>query len=113
MKNSKSLFLRWTAVLLALAVTIFSLLLGMQINKAEPTGMNVPPQPRHVTTFDSPRPEIGIEQLLNLDEANGFDPNLTSLKWKRERQREALNQPTPAYEQVASVSHDQKGVHEQ
>ena len=113
MKNSR-LILKWTAVLLVIAVTIFSLLLSLRMKKAGQTDMDVPSQPRYVTTLDRPRPEIRIERLLNLDDPNDFDPDLTSLlKRERERQRGTANQNATSYEQLASVSHDQKGARQQ
>ena len=113
MKNSR-LILKWTAVLLVIAVTIFSLLLSLRMKKAGHTDIDVPAQPRYVTTLDRPRPEIRIERLLNLDDPNDFDPDLTSLlKRERERQRGTANQNATSCEQVASVSHDQKGGRQQ
>ena len=113
MKNSR-LVLRWTAVLLVIAVTIFSLLLSLRMKKAGQTDMDLPSQPKSVTTLDRPRPEIRIERLLDLNDPNDFDPDLTSLlKRERERQRGAANQNATSFEQVASVSPDQKGIHGQ
>ncbi len=109
MKKSRLVF-RWTAVLLGIAV-ICSLLLSLRMKKAGQVDMNVPSQPRYVTTLDRPRPEIRIERLLNLEDPNDFDPDLTSLlKRERQRQRGAANQNATSFEQVASVSPDQKGI---
>ena len=84
------------------------------MKKAGQVDMNAPSQPRYVTTLDRPRPEIRIERLLNLEDPNDFDPDLTSLlKRERERQRGAANQNATSFEQVASVSPDQKGIHGQ
>ena len=113
MKNSR-LVLRWTAVLLVIAVTVFSLLLSLRMKDVGQPDMNVPAQPKYVTTVDRPRPEIRLERLLNLDDPNDFDSDLTSLlKRERERQRGMAKQSATSNEQVASVSPDQKGVHNQ
>ena len=109
MKNSK-LVLTWTAVFLVIGVAMFSLL-SLRIRKAEQTDMNVQSQSRYVTTIDSARAETHIERLLNLDDPNDFDPDLTALlKRERERERRMENQNSTNYEQAASVSHDQKGA---
>ena len=114
MKNSRIVFLRWIALLVVITVTVSALLLSMATEKTAPMEVNVPPQPRYVTTLDRPRPEFRIEQLLNLDDPNNFDPDLTALlRRKRERERGMANQNATSYEQVASLSHDQKGVHDQ
>ncbi len=110
MKNSRIVFIRWTAVLVVIAIAIYSVLLSLRIKSAERTDINVPPQPSYVTSVNRQRPEINIERLLNLDDPKGFDSDLTSLLTReRERQRATENPNAVSYEPVASVSHDQKG----
>jgi hypothetical protein len=113
MKNSRFV-LKWTAVLLVIAVTICSLLLSLRVKSAGQADLNTLSQPRYVTMPDRPRSEIRIERLLDLENPHDFDPDLTSLlKRERERQRGTANQNATSYEQVASVSHDQKGARQQ
>jgi hypothetical protein len=113
--NDSSLVRKW-AVLLVMALTICLLLLSGGTKQAGQTDLNMrlPSQPRYVTTLDRPRPEIRIERLLNLEDPNDFDPDLTSLlKRKRQAQRGKANSSALSYQLVASVSHDQKGVQNQ
>jgi hypothetical protein len=94
-----------------IVMTICSLLLRLQMKRRAHTDTNVPAAPPHVTKLDRARPEIRIERLLNLEEATGFDPDLTSLlRRERNRQRGIATRNTVSYYQLASVSHAQKGV---
>lgn len=114
MKKSKIAWLRRATLLLVIAVTVCGLLLGMWTERAGQTDITVPPQQRHVTMLDRPRPEFRIERLLNLDDANRFDPDVLGKRERaRERQRGMANANAINYERVASVSHDQKGVDDQ
>ncbi len=112
MKNSR-LALKWSLLLL-IVMTISSLLLSLQIKRRAHTDTNVPSAQQSVTTLDRAQPEIRIERLLNLEEPNGCDPDLTSLlRRERDRQRGIATPNTASYYQLASVSHAQKGVHNQ
>ena len=114
MKDFRIVLLRWTAVLLVLAIPICSLLLTLRMKRAARTDINIPPQPSYATTWDRQLPEIRLEQLLNLDRSTGFDGDLTSLlKREREQQRAVAPRKALPYESVASVSHYQKGGHSQ
>lgn len=111
MRNLRLAFLIGIAVLIVTALVVWSPTL---LNSITPTGkrsdLPVPPQPRYETASDRQRPELRIERLLGLDDSDRFNPDIASLfKNDRERRQETVNQTGTTYQQVASVSHDQKG----
>lgn len=62
----------------------------------------VPSTPSQAVTLDRPRPEVRIERLLNLEEPNGFDPDLQKLL-RRERERQEVTDANGGFQQTASV----------
>lgn len=59
-------------------------------------------------TLNRPRPEVRIERLLNLEEPNGFDPDLQKLL-RRERERQEVTDAKGYFQQTASVVRLRKG----
>lgn len=104
-------FITGVAMLIVTALAVWSTLLNSPNKAGNRADITVPPQPRYETAFDRPRPELRIERLLGLDDSNGFNPDISSLfkKNERERQQQTVNESGRTYQEVASVSHDKKG----
>ena len=114
MKKSRIDFIRWTTIVLVVALIICPLVLSKRWKKAGQTELTLASQPRYATTVDRPRPEIRIEQLLDLDYSSRFDPVLTSLlNLQGDRRQEMAKRNVAGYGQVASVSQALKGGHHQ
>lgn len=104
-------FITGVAMLIVTALAVWSTLLNSPNKAGNRADITVPPQPRYETAFDRPRPELRIERLLGLDDSNGFNPNISSLfkKTERERGHDTVNESGRNFQEVASVSHDKKG----
>ena len=104
-------FITGVAMLIVTAFVVWSTLLNSPNKAGSPADITVPPQLRYETAFDRPRPELRIERLLGLDDSNGFNPDISSLFKKNERQQgqETVNESGRTYQGVASVSPDKKG----
>jgi hypothetical protein len=110
MKNSRLVFITGIAVLIVIALAMWSRLLTSPSQTGTSSAIAVPPQPRYETALDRPRPELRIERLLGLDNSNPFNPDIASLfKNERERRNETVNQPGTTYQQFASVSDEKRG----
>ena len=70
--------------------------------------VTIPSTPSQAVTLDRPRPEVRIERLLNLEEPNGFDPDLQKLL-RRERERQEVTAAHGGFQQTASVVRLRKG----
>ena len=70
--------------------------------------VTIPSTGSQAVTLDRPRPEVRIERLLNLEEPNGFDPDLQKLL-RRERERQEVTDANGGFQQTASVVRLRKG----
>jgi hypothetical protein len=111
MRNFRFGLIRVMAVLVVIALAVFSPLLGPPIKPSERADTDLPTQPRYKTTFDRPRLEVRIERLLTLDDSNGDIPDIASLL-KPEPQPQRLgpaDHSAVSDEQVASISREGRG----
>lgn len=111
MTKSRLVFITGPAVLIVTALVVWSTLLNSPNKAGNRADITVAPQPRYETAFDRPRPELRIERLLGLDDSNGFNPDISSLFKKNEREQgqDTVNEAGKTYQEVASFSHDKKG----
>lgn len=114
MRDLRFTLIRIIAVILVIGLLLFSPLLGLTAKNGGDSTMNVPPQPRYVTTFERPRPEIRVERVLKLDDLTGFDPDIASLLeasggTKSSEITTMKDAGVSRYEEVASISHEAKG----
>lgn len=114
MRGLRFTLIRIIAIILVIGLAVFSPLFGLLGKGGAASEMNVPPQPRYVSTFDRPRPEMRIERVLKWDDFTGFDPDLASL-FEASR-GEKLSEVARAgdagarkYEEVASASREFRG----
>ena len=114
MKGLRFTFVRIIAVILVIGLAVFSPLLSLPAKDKVAYDMSAPPQPRHMATFDRPRPEFRIERVLRLDEFKGFDPDLAWLleatgdPQKSEISR-ARDTGVKRFDEMASISHRARG----
>lgn len=110
MRHARLKIYQVVAVIVVIGLALFSSILGLPHQNAITDGMNVPPQPVRVVSFDRPRPEIRIERVLKPDEFTGFDPDIASLlKPGREGQAPLSAQREQAGDEIASLTHGQRG----
>jgi hypothetical protein len=114
MRDLRFTFIRIIAVILVIGILLFSPLFSLTAKNSAVSTMNVPPQPRYVTTFDRPRPEVRIERVLKLEDLTGFDPDLATLfEATRVPQRSDMASAAETgarnYDEVALVSHEIRG----
>ena len=108
MRNYTFGFLRGIAVLVGIAV-VCSLLLSRPTATGVQREIITLPETMSVTTLNGPHPPTEVRRLLNMNDSNGFYPDIASiLRREVEGSREA-GQTRSIHQQVASVSHDQKG----
>lgn len=111
MTKSRLVFITGPAVLIVTALVVWSTLLNSPNKAGNRADITVAPQSRYETAFDRPSPELRIERLLGLDDSNGFNPDISSLFKKNEREQgqDTVNESGRTYQEVASFSHDKKG----